>query len=123
MELIERMTPDFSFPDERGLLVQIAHDNFRQVNAVFTKQGAVRGNFHYHKETDEVFFVLSGRVRVTAGKDGRTQEAVFGAGEMFRIGAWVRHSFAYLEDTSLVVLYSVPVERADGTKDIYTDGV
>ena len=32
----------------------------------------------------------------------------------------VRHTFRYLEDTYLVGMYPVPVEKADGSKDIHT---
>ena len=121
MPLIEILTPDFVHNDERGTLAQLAHDGFQQVNAVFTKKGAVRGNCHYHKQTDEVFYLLSGCVRVTVSRDGQTQQHTFHSGDMFRIAAHVRHTFDYLEDTYLVVLYSHGVELADGTKDIYND--
>ena len=121
MELIKSLTPDFVFADDRGLLVQICRDGYRQINAVFTKKGAVRGNLHYHKYTKEAFFILSGRVLVIAEKDGVTEEKTFQTGDMFLIGEYVRHTFVYLEDTSLVGLYTSGVELPDGTKDIYTD--
>lgn len=119
MELIKRLKPDFLFEDDRGLLVQLVHDGYRQINAVFTKKGAVRGNFHYHKETDEAFFILAGRVKVTAALDGAEETAEFGAGEMFLIPRSVRHTFVYTEDTYLVGMYPVPVEKPDGSKDIH----
>ena len=121
MELIEILTPDFMYPDERGLLAQLCRGGYSQVNAVFTRQGARRGCGHYHKQTDEAFFVLTGRVRVSAFLDGESREREFSAGEMFRIRANVRHTFDYLEDTCLVVLYTRPVELPDGAKDIHTD--
>ena len=121
MELIEKLTPDFSFPDDRGLLVQLVHEGYRQVNAVFTKKGAVRGNYHYHRNTDEVFFILNGRVEITAVRDKKRESAVFSTGDMFRIPVEVRHNCSYLEDTNLVVLYSVPVDQPDGTRDIIPD--
>ena len=121
MKLIEKLTPDFTFPDDRGLLVQLVHEGYRQVNAVFTKKGAVRGNYHYHSSTDEVFFVLGGRVAVTAVLDGVTDTAEFCTGDMFRIPVNVRHNCRYLEDTNLVVLYTNPVDRPDGTRDIIPD--
>ena len=37
MKLLKRIQPDFSFADERGVLVQLSHENVAQVNAVFTK--------------------------------------------------------------------------------------
>lgn len=121
MKLLQIIQPDFSFADERGLLVQIAHGDVAQVNAVFTKKGAVRGNLHYHKQAKETFYILSGKVRVTLVRGDEREEAVFGTGDAFRIPENVRHTFDYLEDTYLVGLYSARVELPDGTKDIYTD--
>lgn len=120
MKLAEILQPDFSFADERGLLVQIAHGDIAQVNAVFTKKGAVRGNLHYHKLSKETFYILSGKIRVTLTLGDVREEAVFGAGDAFRIPENVRHSFDYLEDTWLVGMYSSRVELPDGTKDIHT---
>ena len=122
MKLIESVSPDFYYPDDRGVLVQIAREGVAQVNAVFTKKGAVRGNDHYHRQTAETFYVLSGRVRVRASLDGETETAEFETGSMFRIPAFVRHCFSYLADTYLVVLYSAPVELPDGSKDIIPGG-
>ena len=121
MELIEKLIPDFIYPDERGLLVQICRSGYEQINAVFTKKGAVRGNFHYHKNTREVFFVLSGKVKVITVLGSLREEGIFETGDMFLVKEYVRHSFEYLEDTYLVGLYTVPVESADGEKDIHTD--
>lgn len=120
MKLVQIIEPDFSFADERGLLVQIAHENVAQVNAVFTKKGAVRGNLHYHKRAKETFYILTGKVRVTLALDDEREEAVFSAGDAFRIPENVRHTFEYLEDTYLVGLYSSRIELPDGTKDLYT---
>ena len=121
MELIKKLKPDFVFEDERGTLFQITHTPYGQTNAVFTKKGAVRGGFHYHKETKEVFFVISGEIKVTVKLDGVSEEHIFKDGEMFLIDENVRHSFEYLEDTYLVVFYPSCVEKEDGTKDIYPD--
>ena len=118
-KLIRICEPDFVFEDERGLLVQVSHDKYRQVNAVFTKKGAIRGRGHYHKNTDEVFFILQGKVRVHAVCGDCSETVVFETGDMFVVPAYVRHSMDYLEDTYLVVEYSVPVELPDGTKDIF----
>lgn len=119
MALIEKLSPDFTFTDDRGTLTQIVSGGWGQINAVFTKAGAVRGRFHYHKENKEAFFMISGKVRVRAELDGEKEEYVFGAGDMFLINEYVRHDFMYLEDTYLVGMYSGCVERPDGTKDIY----
>ena len=121
MKLVEIIKPDFVFEDERGLLAQLSHEPYGQVNAVFTKKGAVRGNLHYHKTTKEAFFIISGKVDVLLSLDGQVEKYTFKSGDMFRIPENVRHTFEYAEDTYLVVLYTAPVEKDDGTKDIIND--
>lgn len=121
MKLIEILTPDFTFTDDRGTLTQIAREGFSQINAVFTKAGKIRGNFHYHEHTKEVFYIIKGRIRFTAKLDGITEEYEFSDGDMFMVNENVRHTFLYTEDTYLVGLYTVPVENPDGTKDIIAD--
>ena len=118
MKLIEILSPDFTFRDDRGTLTQIVHGGFSQVNAVFTKAGKIRGNFHYHEHTKELFFIIKGKIQFTAEYEGRKEEYIFSDGDMFLVNENVRHHFLYLEDTYLVGLYTEPVERADGTKDI-----
>ena len=121
MALIEILTPDFTFEDARGVITQICSGGYNQVNAVFTKKGAVRGNMHYHRENKEAFFVISGKIELTVKYEGKTEEYIFSAGDMFLVPELVRHTFNYLEDTYLVGLYSGCVEKPDGTKDIIAD--
>lgn len=122
MKLIRTLEPNFNFEDDRGTLTEIFNKGgFEQINAVYTKKGAVRGSFHYHKTTKEAFYIISGKLEVTASLDSETETAVFGTGDFFAIDEFVKHSMNYLEDTYLVVLYTSSVTLHDGTKDIITD--
>lgn len=121
MGLVEILKPDFVFEDERGMLSQITHSDFAQVNAVFTKKGAVRGNYHYHRFTKEIFFVISGEIKISLYLDDLSEEYTFTGGDMFMIPEKVRHSFEFCEDTYLVAFYTSRVELEDGTKDIISD--
>ncbi len=121
MKLIEILSPDFTFTDDRGTLTQIVNGGFSQINAVFTKAGKIRGNFHYHRFTKELFYIIRGKIRFTAKYNGVTEEYTFSDGDMFMVNENVRHTFLYLEDTYLVGLYTTPVEMPDGTKDIIPD--
>ncbi len=121
MQLIEILSPDFTFTDDRGTLTQLVHEGFTQVNAVFTRAGKIRGNFHFHEHTKELFFIIKGKIKLTARLDGVTEEHIFTDGDMFMVPEYVRHSFDYLEDTYLVGLYTTPVENEDGTKDIISE--
>ncbi len=119
--LIKIVKPDFVFEDERGVIAQLAHCGYEQVNCVYTEKGAVRGNMHYHLETDETFYIAAGKVRVTACLGDKKETKEFARGDMFTLPAGVRHTFEYLDNTYLVALYTKCVERADGSKDILTD--
>ncbi len=121
MKLVEILKPDFVFEDERGILSQITHTPFAQVNAVYTKKGAIRGRFHYHKTTKEAFYVLKGEIKVSLYFDESSEEYTFRTGDMFMIPELVRHNFDFLEDTYLVSFYTSCVELPDGTKDIISD--
>ena len=118
--LIERIEPDFVFDDDRGSIIQLVHEGYKQVNTVFSKKGAVRGNMHYHADNNELFYIVSGSVRLTAKKDDITEEYTFQSGEMFLVPKGVRHHFAFLADTQLIGLYDRGVEQ-DGEKDIFND--
>lgn len=118
MPLIKKITPDFVFNDERGSLAQLVHGGYEQVNAVFTKKGSVRGNMHYHKNSNEVFYIISGSINITAVCGGSEETAHFECGDMFMIEKNVMHTFDYPEDTCMVVLYDKCIENPDGTKDI-----
>lgn len=121
MSLIEIKKTDFEFEDERGLICQICHGDIAQVNYVFSKKGAVRGRFHYHKAAKEQFYVISGKLKLEVFLGDTREEYVFGTGEVFLIPPLVRHNFIYLEDTLLVSMYDKCVENDAGTKDIYSD--
>ncbi len=118
--LIEILEPDFVFDDERGTLTQLVHDGYKQYNIIFSKKGAVRGD-HYHKINNEAFYVIKGRFRFDARKEGIKETYTFSGGDMFRVPAYVIHSFYYEEDTLIASMYDVGVEMKDGTKDIYTE--
>ncbi|RKI40082.1 cupin domain-containing protein [bacterium D16-51] len=120
--MLKIVEPDFLFEDARGKLVQLAHAGFEQVNYVFSAGGSFRGG-HYHKENAECFYVISGRFKIAVEMDGKREEHIFGAGDMFCVPPMAAHSFSYLEDTQLIALYDRGVEHPDGTKDIYEYGI
>lgn len=118
--MIEILKPNFEFEDERGKLIQLVREGFSQFNIIFSKASVLRGN-HYHKENKEAFYVISGEFDLTAEKDGVFETFTFGQGDMFLIPPYVNHSFSYRADTLLASMYSLGVERPDGTKDIFNE--
>lgn len=116
--LVEIMQPNFEFENEKGKLTQLVRSGWKQVNVITSKAGSFRGG-HYHKLNKEAFYIISGKLRLTLRRDGRTEELVFGKGEMFAISPYCSHDFDYIEDTVLVSMYDQGVELEDGEKDIY----
>lgn len=120
-KLIDFIKPDFAFEDERGFLYQLCRDGWKQVNVSQTVGGTFRGG-HYHKSTKEAFFIVSGEVEVTLEKDNQVETYTFKKGDFFVILPYVLHSFTFKQDTLMVALYDIGVEKADGTKDIFKRG-
>lgn len=116
--MIRFMQPDFMFGDERGKLTQIVHGGFAQVNYVFSVCGSYRGG-HYHKENRECFYVIEGKFEIGLELNGEKETYVFQTGDLFCVEPMVVHSFHYMENTRLIAMYDVGIERTDGTKDIY----
>lgn len=116
--MIKILQPDFKFGDERGTLVQLVRDGYKQVNVITSKKGCKRGG-HYHKLNHEVFYVVSGAIELIARHDGKEESYRFGGGDMFDIPPLVAHDFVFQDDTILIGLYDKGVELANGEKDIY----
>ena len=122
--LINILKIDFEFNDDRGSLVQLVHEGYKQVNYIISKGGIVRGN-HYHRYNTEAFYVIRGKfkLKVQAIIDGIAspdiEEHIFESGDIFSIPAYINHSFEYIEDTELISMYSDGVERPDGSKDLW----
>ncbi len=112
------LTPDFLHEDNRGKLVQLVHEGYRQVNVITSRAGVLRGG-HYHKKNKEAFYVINGACEVTFVRDGKREKNKFVAGDFFCIEPGTGHIFRYHEDTTLLGLYDLGVEESDGRKDLY----
>ena len=117
--LYKMRTIDFCHEDDRGFLLQLVHEGFRQVNILKSNAGVKRGG-HYHKTTKEAFYVLSGDVEVEFKKGQQKERAVFHQTDFFEIGPFVSHSMYFPTACLMVQLYSEPVVK-DGASDIYPD--
>lgn len=111
------LSPDFTYQDERGSLVQLVREGYKQVNVVTSKAGCFRGG-HYHRLNRKTFYVFSGELDLTAQRDDEIEKRHFAAGDMFSIAPMVSHDFQFIKDTVLIGLYDLGVEMEDGEKDI-----
>ena len=120
MSLYIKRKIDFQHVDERGSLSQLIHNGFKQINVLESKKGVERGS-HFHKESVEAFYVISGSVKVTLWSKDEKEEVVFNKGDFFEIHSYVLHNMLFLSDCLMVQMYDTPVEKPDGKKDIYTE--
>ena len=120
MSLYKVKKIDFQNVDNRGSLTQLIHDGFKQINVLESKKGIQRGS-HYHKRSFEAFYIINGSVQVTLWSKEEQETVVFKKGDFFEISPYVLHNMLFLEDCLMVQMYDIPVENADGTKDIFTE--
>lgn len=117
--MIEFFQPEFSHVDDRGALHQLISKGWNQVNVIFSKAGTVRGD-HWHEMNREMFYCISGSFTLHLEKDDQKSSNEIRAGQLFVIGPYVRHTFDYHEDTTLVTLYDRGVVMEGGVMDIKT---
>lgn len=95
--------------DNRGAFYGLMNTgNWKESNVIETNKGEIRGN-HYHKETDEVIFMLSGKAKVllTDIKNPTdTIEVILDKMEGIVIQPYVLHKFEYLEKSIHVAFLS-----------------
>ena len=118
--LIEWMKPDFSFQGNQGVLKQLVHNGWKQINIIDYVRGAKTGN-HYHKYNCECFYVVRGAFKLTEWKDGESETYDMLAEDMFIVPPFVWHAFEYHEDSILVALYDRGVELSETEKDIWSE--
>ena len=104
--LVTFLKEDFKFCDDRGELIQLVHNGYRQIN--------------YIKLNTEAFFVISGSFTLEVFKLGSQEKKIYEIkpGDFFCIHPEVTHSFSFTEDTQMISMYSLGVELENGKKDI-----
>ena len=118
--MIQIVEPNFEFEDERGKLIQLVREGFSQVNVIYSNAEVIRGG-HYHKINKEAFYVVEGKCKVCARKEGKEKEYMFSKGDMFVIPENVVHDFDYEDYTILVSMYNKGVELENGKMDMYNE--
>lgn len=118
--MIHCLQPDFRFEDERGLICQLVHNGWNQINIVTTTAGSRRGRMHYHTKNVEAFYIVSGKVdyRCESVRTGESGNCIFSAGDFWCVQPYIGHDFYFLEDTVHIAMYNLGVELPDGTRDI-----
>jgi dTDP-4-dehydrorhamnose 3,5-epimerase-like enzyme len=102
------------FSDDRGEFCGVLNEgNWGEVNYVFTKKGAIRGN-HFHKNVVEIVFLLKGEMTVEVSdiKDSNILETVhLKAGEGIRLEPYLYHVMKYDTDCEQLSILDQPFEE------------
>jgi len=109
-----------SHSDDRGEIIDILRrEDIEYVTIIHSRKGAVRGN-HYHKDTFQFLYVLSGRLRVFSQMPGDEAKTVeLATGDLILNIPEERHAFEALEDSSFLVMTRGPRGGEDYEADTY----
>lgn len=103
--MFERVPSYFEHQDDRGKLVGIINEgDWKESNYITSIKGTVRGN-HYHKETTELFFIITGEIKVSlecVSDRSNKQEFIAKAGDIFKILPGSLHTFEVIEDSAWI---------------------
>ena len=112
--------PSVAYRDDRGSITDLVeHEAFDSASIITSTAGAVRGN-HYHNDTYQVIYVLSGTLRlVTQMPGGAVTDRTIKAGDLIRTPPAERHAFEATADATLLVLTRGP----RGGEDFETDTI
>ena len=94
---------EFERSDERGRLIQLVTNKFKQLNILEMTNREPWGN-HYHKNRHEFFHVLDGKINVRISKKGCAVETEFQKGESFMVEPYDTHTITNLVDFSRLLL-------------------
>lgn len=104
---VKKLTP--AFEDERGVIIDILqHTPVDSVTIITCNKGAIRAN-HYHKESIQYSYVLSGHMLAyTQIPDGPLETKTLVAGDMLESPIYERHALHALEDSVLLIITRGP---------------
>lgn len=108
---MQKLSPYISKIDERGGFLGITQQSWAEVNFIETRAHEVRGN-HYHKETRELFFIISGEIDIVVDdlNSGEHVELSVTKGDVFVIEPFELHTFKTKTDAQWINMLSKAVD-------------
>ncbi|HET6965647.1 MAG TPA: cupin domain-containing protein [Acidimicrobiales bacterium] len=110
--------PEVAFSDHRGTITDLVQgESFEAASLITSSPGAVRGN-HYHEDTYQIIYLISGKLRVVTQMPGRDKiERTAVAGDLIRTPPEERHALETLEEATMFVLTRGPRSGQDYESD------
>jgi quercetin dioxygenase-like cupin family protein len=117
---MEKVALTAAASDDRGEITDlVVGEGITAITMITFTTGAVRAN-HYHKETVQWNYVVSGRIRlVTQLPDQPPQETLLGPGELAVTREHERHALQALEPSQLLVFTRGPRSGKDYEEDTF----
>lgn len=106
---MKKFTTPVSFSDHRGAIIDlIENEAINSVTMITFTKGAVRAN-HFHKETTQWNYVVSGRIRLVSELPGEAPvEAILEKGDLAATYPMEKHALLGLEDAEVLVFTKGP---------------
>lgn len=109
----------FYHSDDRGSIKGVVNfGQWEEFNIIESESKTIRGN-HYHKNTEELFIILDGRMKITLqnvlnGKlDGEIEEYEVKEGDVFLINKNTNHIFEILEYSRWINILSIKIDKCN----------
>jgi dTDP-4-dehydrorhamnose 3,5-epimerase-like enzyme len=102
--MVEFLESYFVHKDSRGQLTGIINDRtWEELNHITSDKNMLRGN-HYHRHSQELFFIITGRIKVNLVDVNSNEHKEFyvKSGDIFIIHPFVAHVFEVLESSSWI---------------------
>ena len=116
--MIEFIPNYIEHSDKRGSLLGLVNfGNWKEINIICSEADTVRGN-HYHKNTDELFLILEGKIKITLQKvlnykalDNEKKTFNVQEGDVFLIKKNVNHIFETIEYSKWINVLSKKLNK------------
>ena len=117
MEQIKLVT---SFCDDRGEIIDmVENETINAVTLLTLKKGAIRGN-HYHKNTYQWNYLLSGKIKISCQIPGETVKvSIMKKGDFILTKPNERHALIGMEESELLVLTKGPRSGTEYESDTF----
>ena len=116
--MIEFIPNYFEYSDDRGSINGLVNfGTWKEINIIYSEAGTVRGN-HYHKNTDELFLVIEGKIKITLQKvldekelDNKKKTFDVQEGDVFLIKKNVNHIFETIDNSKWINVLSQRINK------------
>ena len=117
---MKKIEPQTTIKDDRGEIIDLIEgEKINAVTYITFKKNAVRGN-HFHKETTQWNYVLSGKIKIVTQFQGEgVEELIMERGDLIETLPNESHALLGLENSELLVLTRGPRGGKEYESDTY----